>query len=362
MRFGNFPVLPGPSMDIDVCLGKWHKRQMMMLSRHKGENSMKRVLIFVFKNTMASTFTGPLDVFHQAGRLYNRLMGGPEVPFFDVKLVSLDGQPFETRTGMRVIPHLSIEEEAPADLILISPLGSLNINRYPGAVDWLKNHSKKGADIASVCTGAFLLAETGLLKGKTATTHWAFTDLFRERFPLVDLRPEQIITDEGRIYCSAGFTAAIDLSLYLVEKYCGHDVALNSAKVMLYDLGRNSQSVYSVFRFKKNHKDSSILEIQAWIENHYSKKIQYDDLAKRFGLSPRSLERRFKAATGVTPLNYLHQVRVEASKRLLEESDKSFDEITWQVGYGDGGFFRKVFVKETGLRPMAYRQRFRRTS
>lgn len=322
---------------------------------------MKRVLILVFENTMASTFTGPLDVFHQAGCLYNRLMGGLEIPFFEVKLVSLDGKPFETLTGMRVTPHLSIREATQADLILISSLGSLNSDRYPGAVDWLRGHSDGGADLASVCTGAFLLAATGLLDGKIATTHWAFSDQFRERFPLVDLRPEQIITDEGPIYCSAGFTAAIDLSLYLVEKYCGLDVALNSAKVMLYDLCRNSQSPYSVFRFQKNHKDSSIMEIQTWIETHYSKKIHYQELAKQFGLSPRSLERRFKAATGVTPLNYLHQVRVEASKRLLEESDKSFDEITWQVGYGDGGFFRKVFVKETGLRPMAYRQRFRRT-
>ncbi len=323
---------------------------------------MKRVLILVFENTVATTFTGPLDVFHQAGRLYDRLMRGTEDPFFEVKLVSIDGKPFETLTGMQVIPHLSIAEATQVDLILISAMGSLNSERYPGAVEWLRDHWHRGAHLASVCTGAFLLAATGLLNGRTATTHWAFTDLFQERFPLVDLRPERIITDEGQIYCSAGFTAGIDLSLYLVEKYCGLEVARNSAKAILFDLNRNSQLPYSVFRFQKNHNDSSVLEAQTWIENHYSDKVLYQDLAKQFGLSQRSLERRFKAATGVTPLHYLHQVRVEASKRLLEESDKSFDEITWKVGYGDGGFFRKVFVKETGLRPMAYRQRFRRTS
>lgn len=323
---------------------------------------MKRVLILAFGNSVASTFTGPLDVFHQAGKLYNRLMGVEETTYFDVKLVSLDGKAFETRTGMQVIPHLSITEAKQADLVVISSMASLNSERYPGAVDWLRGQAERGADIASVCTGAFLLAATGLLDGKSATTHWAFADHFRNRFPTVDLRPERVITDEGRLFCSAGFTAGMDLSLYLVEKYCGSEVALNTAKVMVYDLYRASQSPYSVFRLQKNHNDTSILKVQSWIENHYSEKFCYPELAARFGFSKRTLERRFQAATGVTPLDYLQRVRVQASKRLLEESNKSFDEITWEVGYGDGGFFRKVFIKDTGLMPSAYRQRFRRVS
>lgn len=321
---------------------------------------MKRVLILVFENTVASTFTGPLDVFHQAGRLFNRLMGGTETPYFDVKLVSLDGKPFETRTGMRVLPHLSIEEAEHADLVVISALASLNSERYPGAVDWIRGHAERGAKIASVCTGAFLLAATGLLDEKSATTHWAFADNFRKLYPAVHLRPELVITDEGRLFCSAGFTAGMDLSLYLVEKYCGSEVALNCAKAMVYDFNRASQSPYSVFRLLKNHNDTAILKVQAWIENHYAEKVNYPDLSKKFGFSKRTLERRFHAATGVTPLDYLRRVRVEASKRLLEESNKSFDEITFDVGYGDGGFFRKIFAKETGLNPLAYRQRFSR--
>lgn len=321
---------------------------------------MKRVRILAFGNTVASTFTGPLDVFHQAGSLFNRLMGGKEALYFDVKLVSLDGKPFETRTGMRVIPHLSLEEAKQADLVVISSLASLRSERYPGAVDWIKGHAERGADIASVCTGAFLLAATGLLEGKTATTHWAFEDEFRKLFPSVNLRPERVVTDEGRLFCSAGFTAGMDLSLYLVEKYCGSRVALESAKAMVYDLNRASQSPYSVFRALKNHNDAAILNVQAWIENHYSESFNYPELARRFGLTTRTLERRFHAATGVTPLTYIRKVRVEASKRLLEESNKSLDEITWEVGYGDGGFYRKVFVEETGLKPVAYRQRFRR--
>ena len=321
---------------------------------------MKRVLILAFGNTVASTFTGPLDVFHQAGRLYDRLMGGCETPSFEVELLTLDGKTFSTRTGMQVTPHRGIAETERADLVLVSSLASLNSDRYPGAVDWLKEQEEEGADLASVCTGAFLLAATGILDGKQATTHWAFADAFRERFPAVDLRPERIITDEGNVYCSAGFTAAIDLSLYLVEKYCGREVALHTAKAMLSDHGRSSQAPYAVSRLNKDHGDASILEVQTWIEDHHAKATHYPDLAQHFGMSPRNLERRFKAAVGVTPLGYLHRVRVEAAKRLLEETGRSFEEITWQVGYGDGGFFRRVFVKETGLRPSDYRRRFRR--
>ncbi len=321
---------------------------------------MRRVLILVFENTVASPFAAPLDVFHQAGRLYDRLLGGAESPLFEVRLVSLDGRPFETRTGMRIVPHQGITEATRADLVLVSALGSLNPDRYPGAVEWLRAHADRGADIASVCTGAFLLAATGLLDGRTATTHWAFADRFRESYPAVDLRPERIVTDEGQFLCSAGFTAATDLSLYLVERYCGLDVALGIAKAMVYDFGRDSQSPYSVFRFRKNHGDAVVLEVQAWLEAHYPEKTCYPDLAGRFGLGTRTLERRFKAATGITPLAYLHRVRVEAAKRLLEGAGQGFEEIAWAVGYGDGGFFRKVFARETGLRPGEYRRRFRR--
>lgn len=247
---------------------------------------MKRVLILAFGNTVASTFTGPLDVFHEAGRLYDRLMGGCEAPAFEVALVSLDGETFSTRTGMRVTPHRSIAQADRADLVLVSSLASLNSDRYPDAVDWLKEQAEKGADLASVCTGAFLLAATGFLDGKKATTHWAFAEVFRERFPAVDLRPERILTDEGNVYCSAGFTAAVDLSLYLVEKYCGRELALHTAKAMLSDPSRSSQSPYAVFRLQKDHGDASVLEVQDWIETHYPEKIQYPDLAGRFGLSP----------------------------------------------------------------------------
>ena len=321
---------------------------------------MKKVLILAFGHTVASTFTGPMDVFHQAGSLFNRLTGEKEAPRFDVKLVSLDGKPFETLSGMTVMPHLSMAHADQADLVVISALSSLDSRRYPGAIEWIKRHAEQSTAIASVCTGAFLLAATGLLDGKTATTHWAFAEEFRQRYPAVHLQPEKIITDEGKLFCSGGFTAGMDLALYLVERYCGPEVAIGSAKAMVYDLNRVSQTPYSVFRLLKNHDDAAILNVQIWLENHFAEKISYPDLAGRFGLTTRTLERRFQAATGITPLYYLRKVRIEAARRLLEESGKSFDEISWEVGYGNSGFLRKVFVQETGLHPPAYRRRFRR--
>lgn len=168
--------------------------------------------------------------------------------------------------------------------------------------------------------------------------------------------------DHGRIYCSAGVTAGMDLTLYLVEKFFGRQEALRSAKTMILDLGRGTQAPYRAYLFSRNHGDSLVIEAQEWLEGHYTLSIDYDRLAWKFRVSRRSLERRFRQATGVTPLGYLQRLRVEAAKGLLETAGKSFHEITWLVGYEDVPFFRKVFVRHTGLRPKEYQQRFSRLS
>jgi transcriptional regulator GlxA family with amidase domain len=212
--------------------------------------------------------------------------------------------------------------------------------------------------VASVCTGVFLLAETGLLDGKSATLHWGFTERFRRRYPRVALEPDRMFIDHGRLYCSAGVNAGMDLSLYLVEKFCGRETAIQSAKTMILDLGRERQSPYSSALFPRDPDDPPIAQARKWIEEHYTKTIDYDRLAGKFGMSRRSLERRFRLAMGTTPLGYVQQLRVEAAKCLLEEGTRTFDEITDQVGYEDIPFFRKVFVRLTGLRPREYQQRF----
>lgn len=323
---------------------------------------MKKVTVLAMYNTMASTVIGPMDVFYQAGVMWNYFSGQKITPYFEVKLVTSNGKPFKCLGGVRMVPHGSIHDVQGTDLIVVSSI--LDIDRTLAvqreAIDWLKDHYRRGSHIATICTGAFVLAETGLLDGKTATTHWGFADQFQKRYPRIELKPERLITDEGDLFCSGGYNAGIDLSLYLVEKYCGHEVALQSSKSVISDIGRTSQAPYAIFQLQKKHHDDQILAVQEWIEKNFDQNFNYDTLARKNGMSRRTLERRFKAATGETPLTYQQNLRVEAAKRLLENGKRSFDEITYRVGYEDSSTFRKVFLKQTRLRPSDYRKKFQR--
>ena len=321
---------------------------------------MKKVTILGLYNSMATTIFGPMDILNQAGRLWQRVNKSPQDPFFDVTIASADGQPIQCLNKVQIQPHGSIEAIQQTDLLVIASATYIDqiLQKSPELVPWIRRQYDQGAHVASICTGVFLLAETGLLDGKSATLHWGFTETFRRRYPRVPLEADRMFIDHGRLYCSAGVNAGMDLSLYLVEKFCGRPTAVQSAKTMILDLGRETQAPYSSYLFPEDHGDPLVTKAQKWIEQHYTESIDYDRLAGKFRISRRSLERRFKQAVGITPLGYLQQLRVETAKRLLEEGSQSFNEITYQVGYEDIPFFRKVFVRRTGLRPKEYQQRF----
>jgi len=326
----------------------------------KMDESMKKVTILGCYNSMATTIFGPMDILNQAGRLWNRVSKSPQTPFFNVTIASVDGQPIKCTNNILVQPHCSIEAIHETDLIVIASATYIKeiLQTGPGLIPWIRGQYSRGAHVASICTGVFLLAETGLLDGKSATLHWGFAEMFRRKYPKVNLRLDQMFIDQGRLYCSAGVNAGMDLSLYLVEKFCGRQTAVQSAKTMILDFGRKKQTPYDCFLFSKDHGDPIVIKAQKWMEQHHTQSIDYDRLAEKYQMSRRSLERRFKQATGVTPLGYLQQVRVETAKHLLEEGSQAFDEITYLVGYEDISFFRKVFVRLTGLRPKEYQQRF----
>jgi transcriptional regulator GlxA family with amidase domain len=309
---------------------------------------------------MATTIFGPMDILNQAGRLWNRVSKSPQTPFFDVSIASADGKPIQCLNKVQIQPHCSIESIQKTDLIIIASATYIEeiLQTSPELVPWLRRQYNQGAHVASICTGVYLLAETGLLDGKSATLHWGFTEKFRRKYPRVNLKQDKMFIDQGRLYCSAGVNAGMDLSLYLVEKLCGRQTAVQSAKTMILDMGREMQTPYISFILPKDHGDPLVVKAQEWIEQHYTQTIDYDYLAEKFRMSRRSLERRFKIATGVTPLGYLQQLRVETAKSLLEDGSQTFNEITYQVGYEDIPFFRKVFIKLTGLRPKEYQQRF----
>lgn len=322
---------------------------------------MKTVAILASDYCLYSGVASPMDMFMQAGITWNSFTGQQPSPFFDVKVVTLEGQPVVAYNDAVITPHCSIDEIEHADLIIIPSQGFHYDNHdeaFLKRVEWLKASYEKGSDLASVCTGAFTLAATGLLDGKMATTHWGAAQAFSRAYPAVELRTDMMVTDEGRLFCGGGMTADLNLSLYLIDKYCGREIALQSSRCTLVDLDRLSQLPFAVFVPEKEHTDTEILAIQNWIEKNYQINLSLQDLAEKAGISPRHFNRRFKAATKKTLVQYIQHIRVEAAKCALEQSQHSFDSISFDVGYDNVSFFRRLFKRITGLSPSNYRKKF----
>jgi transcriptional regulator GlxA family with amidase domain len=302
-----------------------------------------------------------MDMFLQAGVMWNVTMGKIPDPIFEVKIVTSDGQPVMALNQVPVMPSCAMHDIKDVDLIIIpsqSFFFDLQSNAHIARVGWFKNWCENGAGLASICTGAFTLAATGLLDGKSATTHWGMARQFKKTYPAVNLRTDLMVTDEGNLFCGGGITADLNLSLYLIRKFCGREIALQSARCTLADLDRISQAPFSVFIPEKNHSDREILKSQDWIEDNYQKSINLDILAARTGISLRQYNRRFKSATGETGIKYLQLVRIEAAKMALINTNQSFEEISHNVGYENVSFFRRVFKNNTSVTPVVYRQKF----
>ena len=320
---------------------------------------MIKVTILVLKGTVPSTVTGPMEILKLAGRGWNFLIGEKMTSPFDVKVISMDGNAVPCYGDIMIQPHGSARSVRSTDILIIPSLGvnpELGVAKGQKTIAWISKQHDKGAVVASICTGAFLLAETGLLDNKIATTHWGFVDSFRKCYPNVNLKPERVVTEDGSIFCGGGVNASTDLSLYLVEKYCGHQVTLEVSKALLLEPIRVTQKPFTAFAFQKKHDDSQILKIQHWLEKNYSKEFSFEEIAAQNGMSPRNFKRKFKSATGDTPLVYLHRLRIEAAKSKLEKSRVQIENISNRVGYSDIQFFRKLFKRYTGITPNAYRE------
>ena len=322
---------------------------------------MKKVVILAAEGCVLSTIASPMDMFLQAGVMWNVTMGKRPDPAFEVKIVTSDGQPVMALNQVPVVPACAMHDIKDVDLIIIPSQGfffDLQSEAHDARVDWLGKWSKYGADLASVCTGAFTLAATGLLDGKSATTHWGMARQFKKTYPDVKLRTDLMVTDEGNLFCGGGITADLNLSLYLIRKFCGREIALQSARCTMADLDRISQAPFSVFVPEKNHSDREILKAQDWIEENYQKNVNLQELAARTGVSLRQFNRRFKSATGETGIKYLQLVRIEAAKMALINTDQSFEDISRNAGYENVSFFRRVFKSNTSVTPVVYRQKF----
>lgn len=319
---------------------------------------MKRISILVPESVVMEAVANPRYLFTAVNQFW-QAKGAP--PPFVVELVGqtqevpvLDGI-YTIRTDRR---PTDIDR---TDLIIIPALfGDLReaLEKNKAFLPWIVEQHKRGAELASLCLGAFLLASSGLLDGRKCSTHWAFVNEFRKMFPAVQLRDGAVITDEQGIYSSGGANSYWNLLLYLVEKYTDRDTAILAAKYFAVDIDRESQSAFMMFSGQKNHVDAEILQAQEFIEQRFSEKISVEELADAIAVGRRSFERRFKKATGNTVVEYLQRVKIEAAKRSFESSRKNVNEVMFNVGYTDTKAFRDVFKKITGLTPMEYRNKY----
>jgi len=328
------------------------------------ETAMHHITLLAYPDCTTTGIYGFIDILSIANR-WHTYLNQPEneiSPLFKWDIVSIDGNPVQAEGRVTVIPHGSIHDIGSTDFILVPgflpPLNFLG-NLPKELTHWLRRRHQNNVLIGSTCSGTFLLAETGILDGKTVTTNFRFTRSFKKHYPSVTLKPERILTEDSGILCSGATTSLYDLSLYLIEKF-GHKKLAGICRKMLMMEPRLSQSPYFIFDYQKDHADPIVKKVQSYMEENFSKHIHLESLANSFGTSPRHFARRFKKATGDSPLLYLQRIRVEAAKQNLEETMDSVDEITQQVGYEDPNSFRKLFKKNTGLLPREYRNRFTR--
>ncbi len=335
------------------------------MDRPRAPSEPVDVTLLFLEGGHASTATGPHEVFRDAGVLWNALVGqaGSCAPRFRVHSASVDGRPVCPDAPYTIAPERALADVAATDLVFV-PSGGLPLERVlarnAAVVGELKRLHTGGARIAAVCSGVSLLAASGLLDGRAATTHWALVGACRARFPAVRWRADALVTEEDGLYCGGGVHSATDLALYLVERLCGRDTALECAKALILDMPRDCQAGFAMLPLGAPHSDGAVRRAERWIHGHCREEVRFDALARQLGISPRHFMRRFKDATGLAPLEYLQRLRVRAAQRLLEDGDRGVQEVGAAVGYDDPAFFRALFKRHTGLAPSGYRRRFRR--
>ncbi|MBC7888719.1 MAG: helix-turn-helix domain-containing protein [Ferruginibacter sp.] len=319
---------------------------------------MKQVTIIVPKGyANLSSIAGTFQILGRANDYWQK-MG--HQPLLEIRIagfvteLKLDG-------GFFSIHPANITEIKKTDLLIIPSVSheyDTVIKENAALINWIREQYEAGAEIATICTGAFLLAATGLLEGKTCSTHWNAAAGFRRLFPNIDLQIDKLITVEPGIYTNGGAYSFLNLVLFLVEKYFDRPTAIYCSKIFQIDMSRTSQSPFFIFQTQKDHGDEMVCKAQTYIEENLSEKISFEELASKLATSRRNFDRRFIKATGNTPVEYLQRVKVEVAKRTLEKGRKSIFEVMYEVGYTDDKAFREVFKKITGLSPLNYRAKY----
>ncbi|MCL2918151.1 GlxA family transcriptional regulator [Shewanella litorisediminis] len=329
---------------------------------------MPKILLLAMPGCMASSVQVALDIFYVANRCLEKSDGStiPDNARFSAQVVSPDGKAVETASGQRIQPELAMADAKAADIVIVTSLfeasaSHADVDNYLAAQQeaaaWLKARSAEGALVASACSGTFLLAEAGLMDGREATTHWLLEGAFRRRYPRVRYHGERMLLEYGNVICGGAFFAFTDILLKLLERYGGRELALMCARLMLLEPNRELQQPF-LQQSGKQHEDDAIRKAERWLKHHFDKPISVDSAAEAISMGTRNFKRRFKAATGVTPIEYLQRVRIDAAKRQLEQSSRTSIEVIWSVGYEDASSFRRLFKRQTGVTMEQYRRRF----
>jgi transcriptional regulator GlxA family with amidase domain len=321
--------------------------------------TMKQVTIVVPNGkAYLSSITGALDVLTRSNEYWQKV---GHKSMMEIRIGGFITE-LKLNTGFFSVHPININEIIKTDLVIIPAMGhDDNLAKENAAlISWIREQYKNGAEIATICSGAFLLASTGLLEGKTCSLHWDSVIEFKRKFPKINLRPDKLITAENGIYTNGGAYSFLNLMLFLVEKYFDRETAIYCSKFFQIDMNRASQSPFHIFQAQKDHGDELVYQAQTYIEQNLSEKISFEELASKLATSRRNFDRRFIKATGNTPLEYWQRVKVESAKKNLEIGRKTILEIMYEVGYSDDKAFREVFKKITGISPLDYRAKYDR--
>jgi transcriptional regulator GlxA family with amidase domain len=324
-----------------------------------------QVAILAYPEVTASVVYGLYDLFMSAGRDWGLVVDGvPGPSLMKAQVVSRVGGPFAAANGVRITPEATLDECAPPDVVCVPEIAvppGEPIDGFAQEVVWLKHCHAAGATIATACSGAMMLAQTGLLDGCDATTHWAYCEVLHRRHPKVRVHPQRalVVAGEGqRLVMAGGGTSWLDLAIYLISRCAGLEVAMQTARINLIEWHDIGQQPFARLARSRQSEDAAIARAQVWIAQHYEESAPVAAMARMSGLPERSFKRRFQQATGMSPLEYVHTLRLEEAKQMLESSDAPIEAIANEVGYEDAGFFGRLFRRQVTLTPAQYRRRF----
>jgi len=328
--------------------------------------SKPRIALLAAPETTPSVLFGLYDVLISVGAVYPDMTARRAAePLLDIQIVAADARPFRCFGNILIEPHAAIGSLDRVDAVVVcdmyTPIDTAPRGRYGTEIDWLRRLHAQGALIASVCSGSLVLAEAGLLDGRQCAGHWAYRDLFRRQYPKVHYRADSILrldSEAEGVITAGGVTAWQELALRMICRYCGPEHALQTAKVYLLSGHEDGQLPFADMGLQIQEEDQAIKLCQEWIADHYAQGNPVDAMTKHAGLTRRTFTRRFRAATGRLPMDYVHALRIEKAKRFIEKEAGSLDEVAYQVGYEDPTFFRRLFKREVGLTPAAYRRKF----